>query len=584
MTAENRKNKVVHMMVASLWWLTCALLTADSGFFLYPSLSQTLLGEACALVMCAVIMVCGIMNGGKWPANIGVVLVFSWGVYIALHSLFIESAEHYRMYYMVASLLLLLSLTFALHNDYLTIRGVENGLLLMVVLQISCMVLQLVGIRETGNPFFKCTGFGPNPNSACVLFAALMPVMMKRMSSSNCQYAWLLVLLVSILFVLSLGCRTAFIGIIVMAFVRMLCGVKIQDWLRINSLRKYICTIVICLCAAMVLIFLYRYKKDSADGRLLVWKVSAAMIVKKPCGWGVGMFERCYNLCQGEYFEKYYGTESERNLAGYVRMAYNDYLEHGVETGFVGALFLSLFYVLTIMSFLQKRDKIGLSVASAFSVMSMVNFICSAIQPWHVLVAYGAFAFQGRKRSACNVASLILSVVIVLLCCVMLSKYYNLISSQVEMCRLKMHSDANVKDHVGEVEKLENRIDTSGEYYMFLAEEYERDSDYKNAIASLEKAARYTSDPRLFFEMFNCYDKLGDASNGIDYVLTISNMIPQNMTSRNVLLRWYDSQGEYDKAVKVATDMVETKLKIRNAVSLRYQEGTRYYINHINRK
>ena len=158
-------NNILKKTLAVLWWMTCFFLTIDTGLFLYPSLSQTLLGGTCTLLTCTTIMIYGIVYKGKWPTNKGILLVMSWGVYIVFHSCFVENAEHYKMYYILTSLTLLLSLSFALHNDYISQRQIENGLLFMTVLQIACMILQLVGIKESNNPNFTCTGFGTNPNT-----------------------------------------------------------------------------------------------------------------------------------------------------------------------------------------------------------------------------------------------------------------------------------------------------------------------------------------------------------------------------------------------------------------------------------
>ena len=575
-------NNILKKTLAVLWWMTCFFLTIDTGLFLYPSLSQTLLGGTCTLLTCTTIMIYGIVYKGKWPTNKGILLVMSWGVYIVFHSCFVENAEHYKMYYILTSLTLLLSLSFALHNDYISQRQIENGLLFMTVLQIACMILQLVGIKESNNPNFTCTGFGTNPNTVCILFAVLIPTMATRFSHSRHIYAWLLVLLASVIFVLSMGCRTAIIGFLTIVLIRMLHSNRIQKWIKKKPSRIYLCAFTILACIIFLSTTLYQFKKESADGRMLIWRISTDMITEKPLGWGVGMFEKNYNLCQGLFFKNSHGTEKERYLADIVRMAYNDYLEQGVETGIMGMLFIIVFYTSIIISLRKQQNKKELSVVCAFAVMSLVNFIYSAIQPWHVLIAFGAFAFHKSKHSHGIATNITMSAICITACCIMIPQYYYSTTAQLELKSIQ--TQYNCKPPINIVKGLEKHIDSSGEYYMFLADVYKQNQDYESAICALEKAAEYTSDTRIFFEMFNCYDKLGKTDKGICYIQTISNILPQNMTSRNILLRWYDSIGKYDEALKIANEMVETKLKVQNPTALQYQKGAQYYINNFNHK
>ncbi|MFA5229064.1 MAG: O-antigen ligase family protein, partial [Candidatus Paceibacterota bacterium] len=52
-------------------------------------------------------------------------------------------------------------------------------------------------------------------------------------------------------------------------------------------------------------LFLYRYKPASADGRLLIWRVSADMIADAPLfGHGIDGFSKEYMIYQANYFKE----------------------------------------------------------------------------------------------------------------------------------------------------------------------------------------------------------------------------------------------------------------------------------------
>ena len=63
---------------------------------------------------------------------------------------------------------------------------------------------------------------------------------------------------------------------------------------------------------------MYGMKKDSADGRLLIWKLSAEMIVANPAGYGYGLFEKNYNLYQADHFSGHEHSGTERRNADFV--------------------------------------------------------------------------------------------------------------------------------------------------------------------------------------------------------------------------------------------------------------------------
>lgn len=65
---------------------------------------------------------------------------------------------------------------------------------------------------------------------------------------------------------------------------------------------------------------LYNAKKASADGRKLIWKLSAQMIPEKPLtGYGYGFFEKEYNLHQANYIK--IGKASPEELINAVQLS-----------------------------------------------------------------------------------------------------------------------------------------------------------------------------------------------------------------------------------------------------------------------
>ena len=117
------------------------------------------------------------------------------------------------------------------------------------------------------------------------------------------------------------------------------------------------------LCAAPVILLsgglvCYQLKPHSADGRLLIWKVSLRMIKEKPLtGFGINGFPANYMFYQARYLAAE-GTAYERYLAGDTHLAFNEPVRITVEYGVGGILFYLLF-VGWVLTFPAKRNVVS---------------------------------------------------------------------------------------------------------------------------------------------------------------------------------------------------------------------------------
>lgn len=93
---------------------------------------------------------------------------------------------------------------------------------------------------------------------------------------------------------------------------------------------------------------IYYLKKDSADGRFLIWKISANVIGEHPWGVGLGNFPGVYGDQQANYFKNQQFTEQERNVAGNPEYGFNEYFQLSIEVGIIPFL---LFVCLIVYAF-----------------------------------------------------------------------------------------------------------------------------------------------------------------------------------------------------------------------------------------
>lgn len=126
------------------------------------------------------------------------------------------------------------------------------------------------------------------------------------------------------------------------------------QWFR-NLSGRYRKMVGISLVVSVVLFGaafggMYFLKKDSADGRLLIWKMSWRAIKEQPLGGtGIGGFPKAYATAQFDYFASGNYTKGDEYLAGSPEYAFNEPMQLWLETGLLGlavftALLLYCFY------------------------------------------------------------------------------------------------------------------------------------------------------------------------------------------------------------------------------------------------
>ena len=137
----------------------------------------------------------------------------------------------------------------------------------------------------------------------------------------------------------------------------------------------------------------YHLKKDSADGRALIWKNSINIIKENPLGVGVGNFAGVYGREQIKFFDTGNPSEHDKLIAGNPDYAFNEFLQIAVEFGLPGLLLFLSLVVVSLYKAITNR-----LYAPVVSVVSLLIF-ASMSYPFRVLPFMIVFVFL---IAACN--------------------------------------------------------------------------------------------------------------------------------------------------------------------------------------
>ena len=543
---------------------------------MYPSLSRSLLMEGGLLLLAFVAFLHWLFAGRTFPLHTSLLTKFIvvWMVYIVVHGRLSEVTELYRTVYLCVTLLSVISLSYCLRAGLLTKEGIYRGLLIIAVIHLFCVFAQCMGFMEPENSLYPITGACDNPNVTAMYLVGVLPVLLSvtRMRA----VARLLFLFLILLAIVLLRCRTAYIGLAVEIAVMLFSYGKARK--MVFSHRWVVVVIGVLVCAFSA-VKLYNMKRDSADGRLLIWKMSAMMVAERPMGCGYGLFPKHYNLRQAEYFHEEHGTETERRNASFVYMAYDDFLEHGVEGGVIGMLFLMGFYTIFTKRSMDATGKFpslwardGVGPLSAFAVMSLVNFVVAGIQTWLFVVCCAAMvAADGRGRTgepeeAVGGHSLLLQRLIGLVFIVfvlMLSVItVRMTYAQYRLGRIEERMSAGEAVSDSAFDDIENHIYSSEAFWRLRARNLIRAERFEDATLCINNAMRYTAAPQLCYMAHRCLSEIGREADGIGYINEVYHTQPTLLLPKLILMRFNDSMGDTITATRYANEIVNTDAKV----------------------
>jgi len=163
--------------------------------------------------------------------------------------------------------------------------------------------------------------------------------------------------------------------------------------LKFNCLKsrtKYIKIILIILILCLFVasfVGIYYLKKDSADGRVLTWKVSIFALVRHPLGIGLGCFPSAYGEAQAAYFASGHASETEEYLAGNPEYGFNEFLQIAIESG-IASLILFIGMLGCAFRNLVKSKNSGVMGA----LVALLVFACFSY-PFSVLPFLIVFVF-----------------------------------------------------------------------------------------------------------------------------------------------------------------------------------------------
>jgi len=440
---------------------------------------------------------------------------------------------------------------------------------------------QIYGFAQSNHPLFVMTGsfFNPGPYSGYLAMALplcidqLFIYKKNRNSIESIYYYLLLVITLSICCVLPAGMsRSAWIASIFSCgwIISIHLGWKqlLTKFYRKNIKRFILFTVAGTILLVILLTATFNLKKESANGRLFMWKISLKAIYEKPfTGYGQNKFPAAYADAQKNYFKKGDYSKQEELVAGSPEYAFNEYLQLVIEGGIFALISFMSFIIFCLYKGIKNKQA-GICGA----ILSLIIFAFSSypfqLPVFPVTLLFLLAICVQEKDIAYNKPNMFSSVITYSMCialCICTYKCYLFQRKSYPayqkwaeceiLYRMESYNIAE-KEYERIYEVLKYRPNFLFEYGHCLY----KLNKWKESIRILKEAAKLSNDPMILNILGKNYQQLGNYLKAEEYLKNSTYMLPGRIYPYYLLAKLYADPRFYNpKKMKKMVEIVLTK-------------------------
>lgn len=455
---------------------------------------------------------------------------------------------------------------------------------------------QLYGLMENGNAFFQLGGSLGNPGAYSGYLSVIFPIIFsvyltcrRNRKCENVQYLLLACLIFMFALIILSRSRGAWLACLigcVFVIEHYFCVLK-SIRRHFSRTQRLVFSIVLGVGFLGGAFFLYKFKADSADGRLLVWKVTLQAPRKNVLfGDGCCSFEANYSHWQRDYFASGEGTDREKFLADYVTCAYNEFLQVFIDQGVLGML---LVFGVILFALLRKNShRSHIFIGAKASLLGFL-VLCCVSYPLHVQLMYLhlmvvlALLLVDRPKQ-CHRVGVWLKY-IKLLCLLLVVVF----ASMMSMCQL--YGLRLLENGLGSVTKgdLQGAIDhykkaypimsNNGIFLFYYASALSMANESEKSIEMLKRAEQKSSDPNIFMMMGENYQKVENLMAAREAYQKAVNTIPSRLYPRFLIVHLLMDMGRETEADKLANEILQMKEKVSTTAGKEIKDEMRLIVN-----
>ena len=439
-------------------------------------------------------------------------------------------------------------------------------------------IFQYSGLLRAANGLFAVTGSFDNPAGFAGALACALPLCFYFFSNQAKQMrpvAFTTAIIIAIAIILS-GSRAGILAAAVSLAVWLLTKTRIAG---LTSKTLWAAAIIILSTA------LYFLKKDSADGRLLIWRCTIEMIAEKPVfGHGAGAFQAQYMLRQADHLSAR-PESAYAPLADNVLHPFNEYLLLLSEHGLAGLGVVAVLGVLLVRAYRRNRSdekSAALAGLTAIAVFSFFSYPFRYPFTWVILFLCIAVIIHSHCREAAFTASaktMIPRISVFLLSVGLLT--YAVIMARAEIVWSRVAKTSMTKHPsivLSEYDKLHRWMGKNGLFLYNHAAVLHEAGEYEKSLSIIARCTQYFNDYDVQMLLADNYKGLGKNAVAEHCMKTASAMCPSRFMPLYALAKLYEAMGRRDDALALADKIIDKDVKIPSAMVIAIKNAMRRLI------
>lgn len=502
-------------------------------------------------------------------------MISSWGITVILFILYINVDSMFTASCRLTTLCLWGFGVLLLFFTHVPIsKNTDRIIVLLCVLQSVYGLLQYWNlIRNT--TIYPVTGSFDNPAGFSACLSTAFPLIFLLLQNNKLYKLSGIVsgVIIGTAIVVS-GSRAGIIcltiSLFIYAYTRLFPKIGKLRWLL------FLCLLIV---GAALFIHLYTLKKDSATGRILIWRVTTDMIADKPIlGGRSGFFHANYMQYQARFFElnscSRYGL-----LADNINHPFNEYLYLIVEYGLIA-------FILFIVQVVVLVRQYHASLPYTLCLLSLVLFALFSYPlkyPFTWVIAAYCLAHFVRKKSNKTVFSIArfkgLKVVGAVFLSIGLFRVIQDIRFEYEWMRVtQVEYSAPTSEVLRQYGNLYDRWSGNYHFLYSYAALLSRKGEYEKSNEILTECQRYFDDCDVQTIVAENHYHLGNWIQAESHYLTAAHMCPNRFFPLYGLYKIYIVLNDRNKALEIADRILVKKVKIPSQTVQHIVEEMREYV------
>lgn len=467
--------------------------------------------------------------------------------------------------------------TYALLMLFVMLRcctQIYYSLIFVSCLSTACILacwgyLQYFEVISSNNEYFLLVGPFYNPSVLAAILALLIGIMVNtiilyyRLLSKRSFILIGIIVIVCIPVLLLSFSRAAYVALLASVLY-----VLFQKFVARRKRKK-----ILYFSGGLLLVLFFAgascaMKPQSANGRLLIWKVGLRMVSEKPLsGFGKGGFAANYLYYQAEYLRTHASLD-ERELAGNTHLAFNEPLRITVEYGLVGLL-LYLAFIIWILFPSKRENAVSIISKSLLTGITIWGLFANPDQTFPVLTLWVIGVACSLYKSGIGDKSHSIKergfLKLIFVCCFV--AFGNMLYSKWKAYHdlqlyLNMHSMRDISEYAVILPDFKGEMNGDVffvHFYCQVMRAGHQDADFLHSLNSLEKSFPSTGLLLMKGDYWREKKLWADAEKA--YRLA-ADMVPSLQMPRGRLALLYNDMGRKQEALAIVREILSEKVKV----------------------